>query len=90
MKRAIRAFAVLAMALALAFSAGSRGLHAAQRPPRKAEQHSDIQGAVNALRRAQAYLTLANHDFGGHRADALRAVDEALKQLRLAEQFDQK
>ena len=75
------------MALTLAFSAGS---HAAQKTTRKIEQRSDIRGAVNALQRAQAYLTLADHDFGGHRVDALKAVDEAIKQLRLAEQFDGK
>lgn len=91
MRKAILSFAVIAMALALTFSAVSPALHASQKAaPGKAEQHSDIQGAVNALQRAQAYLTLANHDFGGHRTDALKAVDEAIKQLRLAEQFDKK
>jgi len=88
MKTAIRAFALIAMALTLTFSATSPELQAAQKTPRKTEQRSDIQRAVNELQKAKAYLTLANHDFGGHRDDAVKAVDEAMKQLKLAEQFD--
>src|SRR5215467_14577035 len=91
MKKDIRAFALIAMALTLTFSATSPELQATQKtPPRKTEQHSDIQRAVNDLQRAKAYLTLANHDFGGHRDDAVKAVEEAMKQLKLAEQFDKK
>jgi hypothetical protein len=30
----------------------------------------------------------AAHDFGGHRADALRATDEAIHQLELCLKYD--
>jgi len=32
----------------------------------------------------------AAHDFGGHREDALKACDEAIRQLNLALQYDKK
>jgi hypothetical protein len=35
-------------------------------------------------------LEHASHDFGGHRADALKSIDESLKQLRLALAYDKK
>jgi hypothetical protein len=43
----------------------------------------NIDDAVRAMRGAQEYLRSAKHDFNGHRADALRACDEALRQLGL-------
>jgi len=76
--------AAVVMALALAFSAGSPAtLHAAQ-----SERHPEIRGAINALEKAKAHLTLANHDFGGHRADAVKACDEAIRELNEALKFD--
>ena len=33
-------------------------------------------------------LQTAAHDFGGHRVEAIRAIDVAMKHLRLAQQFD--
>ena len=49
--------------------------------------HPAIQGAIRALERAKADLQAANHDFGGHRADALAACDTAIAQLQLALQY---
>jgi hypothetical protein len=46
--------------------------------------HPRIAKAIAALRDAKAYLQEAPHDFGGHRAEAVRATDEAIKQLNLA------
>jgi hypothetical protein len=46
--------------------------------------HPRIAAAVRALRDARAYMAAAPHDFGGHKADAIRACDEAIRQLRLA------
>jgi hypothetical protein len=46
--------------------------------------HPRIARAIEALRDAQAYLREAPHDFGGHRVEALRATDEAIRQLNFA------
>jgi hypothetical protein len=52
--------------------------------PGKAEAACpNIEAAIKALEAAQNDLKHAAHDFGGHRADALLAVDAALKQLGL-------
>jgi hypothetical protein len=48
------------------------------------EMHPRIAAAIAALRDARAYMEQAPHDFGGHKADAIRASDEAIKQLNLA------
>jgi hypothetical protein len=47
-------------------------------------RHPHIRAAVNALEAAQQELKEAAHDFCGHRRDALRDTDAALRQLRLA------
>jgi hypothetical protein len=47
-------------------------------------RHPRIAKAIEALRDARAYMEAAPHDFGGHRVDAIRATDEALKQLKFA------
>lgn len=47
-------------------------------------RHPRIAKAIDALEDARAYMREAAHDFGGHRVEALRATDEAIKQLRLA------
>jgi hypothetical protein len=46
--------------------------------------HPRIAKAIAALKDARAYLEAAPHDFGGHKADAIRASDEAIRQLNLA------
>lgn len=46
--------------------------------------HPRIARAINALRDAREYMEHAPHDFGGHRADAIRATDEAIRQLNFA------
>jgi len=46
--------------------------------------HPRIARAIEQLRDARAYLAEAPHDFGGHKADAIRACDEAIRQLQLA------
>jgi hypothetical protein len=50
-------------------------------------RHPAIRGAIMALERAKAEMQAANHDFGGHREQALLACDAAIAQLRLALQF---
>ena len=39
---------------------------------------------MTALQDARAYMVAAPHDFGGHKAEAIRASDEAIRQLNLA------
>ena len=46
--------------------------------------HPRIAKAIAAIEDAKAYRIAAPHDFGGHRVEAIRASDEAIKQLRLA------
>ena len=46
--------------------------------------HPRIAKAIAALKDARAYLEAAPHDFGGHKAEAIRASDEAIRQLNLA------
>lgn len=75
-----------------------RAMTKAQRAERREERrekagkeaHPEIRAAIRSLERAKADLEKANHDFGGHRADALKATDEAIKQLRLALDYDKK
>jgi hypothetical protein len=46
--------------------------------------HPRIARAIEALRDARAYMQEAPHDFGGHRAEAIRATDDAIRQLNFA------
>jgi hypothetical protein len=46
--------------------------------------HPRIAAAITALRDAREYMQAAPHDFGGHKAEAIRATDEAIKQLNFA------
>jgi hypothetical protein len=52
------------------------------------ERHPAIRRAINALEAAKSDLDRADHDFGGHRAAAIEAINRALEQLGLALQFD--
>ena len=46
--------------------------------------HPRLAAAITALRDARAYLSEAPHDFGGHKDKAIRACDDAIRQLELA------
>lgn len=50
--------------------------------------HPEIREAIESLRRARMHLAEAAHDYHGHREDALRATDEAIKQLEICLKFD--
>ena len=56
----------------------------------KVEAHPRIRSAIRELEAARAELQKAPHDFGGHRADAVKECDEAIRQLQLALQYDKK
>jgi hypothetical protein len=54
------------------------------------ERHPHIRSAIHELQEARKELQTAAHDFGGHRVEALRSCDEAIRQLQLAMQYDKK
>jgi len=43
---------------------------------------------MESLRHAREHLNHAAHDYHGHRADAIRAIDEALHQLEICMKYD--
>ena len=54
------------------------------------EKHPHIRAAIHELEEAKRELQRADHDFGGHRVEAIESIDNAIKQLRQALQFDKK
>jgi hypothetical protein len=54
----------------------------------KTTNHAKLVAAINSLEAARDELQHSEKDFGGHKRDALDAVNNALKQLRLALQFE--
>ncbi|HUJ96208.1 MAG TPA: hypothetical protein VLW84_13130 [Terriglobales bacterium] len=70
-KRTVGLFATLAVLLMLSSPSPAAG------------HHPHIEEAIQALHSAKGDLESAAHDFGGHRADAIRAIDEAEKQLKI-------
>jgi len=53
-----------------------------------AEPHPEIREALAALHRAKEHMEHAAHDFGGHRVEALKATDEAIRQLDICLKYD--
>jgi hypothetical protein len=85
---------VLAVAITTAAPAAPRAkaLPAAQpaNPPAAppAQVHPEIRDAIASMRKAKEHMRHATHDFGGHRAEALRVTDEAIRQLEICLRFD--
>lgn len=48
-----------------------------------------IHAAIDAVKNAQGELAAAGHDFCGHKKEAQEALDNAIRQLRQAENCDQ-
>ena len=84
------AAAICASVPALTHAQVAQGAPAATRGGKRNEAHPRIHEAIKALDRAKYDLQHAAHDFGGHRAEALKAVDEAIRQLNVALQYDKK
>ena len=61
---------------------------AAPAPAPAAEPHPEIRDAIAALQNARNHLNHAAHDFGGHRVDAIQAIDQAIAQLRICLKYD--
>jgi hypothetical protein len=63
-------------------------LQPAAAPAALPEPHPEIREAIGALRRAKEHMEHAAHDFGGHRVEAIKANDEALRQVQDCLKFD--
>ncbi len=46
--------------------------------------HPRIAAAIESLKDARAYLQAAPHDFGGHKAAAIRSTNDAIRDLTQA------
>lgn len=57
-------------------------------PATPEEHHPHIRAALQELREARHELKEAAHDFGGHRAEALEATDNAIRQLEICLKYD--
>jgi hypothetical protein len=78
-------------ALLLGFTLLTSGLvplaAVAETPHQEKASHPNIARAIDALEQAIRDMQKAPHDFGGHKADAIRASEEAVRQLRAALQY---
>jgi transcription elongation GreA/GreB family factor len=59
-------------------------------PEEKEERHPRIHAAIRELREAKKDLEKADHDFGGHRVNAIKAIDHAIEQLEKCLKFDKR
>ena len=53
----------------------------------EARMHPRLATAIEALRDARGYLAEAPHNFGGHKVAAMRACDNAIRELEKALAF---
>ena len=68
-----------------AATAPAKAVAVAPAPP---EKHPQIREALESLRSSKQHLEHAAHDFGGHRVEAIHAIDEAIHQLEICLQYD--
>jgi hypothetical protein len=83
----------LAVVLTLLSAAPAVKIHAATPAPAQEkkgarEPHPHIRAALRELEEAKHELQTAAHDFGGHRKEALEAVNTAIRQLHEALEYD--
>jgi hypothetical protein len=102
MKTRMIVLAVLVVAFALSIStvtpaapnpsaipaAASQPKAPAASPAAAPADHPEIREAIESLRRAKDHLEHAKHDYQGHRAEAVRATDEAIRQLEICLKYD--
>ena len=92
-------FTVAALVFSLAFSAAApaapnpkpvatANAKPAAASPAVPEPHPEIRDAIAALRNAREHLNHAAHDFGGHRVEAIGAIDQAIRQLQTCMKYD--
>jgi len=58
--------------------------------PMRHEHHPELHKAIRKLKGAKMDLEKAAHDFGGHKARAIGAIDQAIVELQAALEFDKK
>ncbi|HEX4075449.1 MAG TPA: hypothetical protein VHX49_08635 [Candidatus Acidoferrales bacterium] len=90
--------AALALAFALALPAAAPAAPATPKPHPAAapapapapapEPHPEIRDAIASLQHARDHLNHAEHDFGGHRVEAIQAIDQAIAQLRICMKYE--
>lgn len=61
-----------------------------ERKEAKKEAHPELHAAMLSLERSKKDLEKAANDFGGHKAEAIKSIDEAIKHLKMAEAYDKK
>ena len=61
-----------------------------ERKEARKEKHPEIRAAIRALEHSKSDLQKAASDYGGHKVEAIKSIDEALKHLRLALDYDKK
>ena len=59
-------------------------------PAAHAEKQPHMHQALKHLREAKAVLEKASHDKGGHRVEAIKLIDEAIKKVQEGIDFDNK
>ena len=97
-KKLMSLVALVTLTFALASTPAALGAGQAAAPGGQArmgkagrERHPEIREAMRALRHAKEVLTReAAHDFGGHKVEAVKNIDQALEHLQQALQSDQK
>lgn len=60
------------------------GTQSAKAEPRRGHIHASLE----SLRDARAELKDSKHDYGHHRDEAMRAIDEAVHQLEIIERWE--
>ena len=82
MRMTRRNLAAGAAAAGVTLAAGLSAAHA--------ERHPAIRAAINSLEKAKFDLMHADHDFGGHKMEAVESIDRAIEQLRIAMRYDRR
>jgi hypothetical protein len=82
---------LLLLGLALASDLSSTASAAPKRPPEpQSASNAQLAEGLAVLHATKVTLQQANHDYGGHRAKAVKAIDAAHHQLKLALEFQTK
>lgn len=95
-KKIVSFLPAVALVLGLAFPAAaangkpaaSPAVKSAPTAPAPPEKHPHIREALASLHASREDLEHAAHDFGGHRVEAIKAIDEAIRQLEICLKYD--
>ena len=80
----------LVMVAAPVYAQSANASKRAEERAEKKEKHPEIVAALENLQNAKFHLEHAAHDFGGHRAEAVKLINQAIEQLHQAQQYDKK